>query len=473
MNPKTVVILVVVLVIACAVLVLPFNQKLEDATDNDTLKDKQIIPDVIFNASLNRLRLKNGLDTVELVKNKGRWWVQQPHLFPANTAEIDRLLSTLQEIKGTNIDNTNGEEHESPSIDMSRTVLIDSGSSHIHIYLWNRLGAGRAHIGIAGLSDDNILHSYNADDQLHDFLKNLNTQDYLASSIEPLLMPDVQQIEITADNRTSVLQQEQGRWLIARDDHVEQALEQGLNGYTAVADYFRLLQAIKIDKHKRYGRKYDNLKRFGLYSPLISARFVMKNDEVEWLLRVGVPADPEDQSRFMTFAHADDRYPAVFTVPTPVALAFAQDATVFRDPRLFTTPSRLIKAIALTSYSSPNQSPTMIEIDRMLFFAQRLSQPATLDPTKIATMLRKLQQTRAIDYVTLDELEAERIEEISIIPRLDGEPETLEILTDPDSTPDQPTVLIRRGNEHIALRVSRVAVAGLLDPMSLVAEEGE
>ena len=472
MKPTTVAILLVVLLIAIVVLLSPQFITPSGGPRHDDSADTQVIPDEILNAPIDRIRIKSGRDTVELVQKNGRWWVDKPHNFLANTVPIDELLTTLGEIKGTPIEDEVSDEDEFISIDTSQTILIESKFSAIHVYLWNRLGAGRTHIGVSGLSGDNTIESYNVNSKLHDWLDDLAPHDFLAKTIDPLLMPDVTRIEIDSNQETSILEQSDGRWWIGSESSREPALEHGLLPNPGVSDYFSLLNSIEIIEHRRYIDRFDALARFGLDRPLITARFVMHDEEQDWLLRVGVPADPEDQTRFVSYCRLDDDYPAVFTVATPIALAFGQQATNFRDPRIMVTPVTLVESIALKLPDSTAQAITLPASEPPQWTIQDEA-PRTLSGELVVGMLKQMADARATAYVPTKLGEWKALVSVLVTPRLGGEPEPFTIYPDPESDPAEPTVLVHRGKEPVALRMPHSAVEGLLDPGSLMAENGE
>lgn len=471
MNPKAVIILIVVLALAASALfLLPSGPppRIEDEEDEPgpLFTEQKLGPSI---AVLRIFSSSGRQPDLVVVKKNGRWWVSEPHLFPAHRPTVETLLTTLARMQATPV---SIEAPEGPANEFhSRRLTVeymDRPPESVH--LGERAGAGLARVSL-----DYGAEIFETDVDLHDYFDAFDPSSFYARKVLTPIMPDVERIDFaTIDGQSTLVQQADG-WFIGDEENPERALAQNLPDAAGVEQVFTLVDLLELSNPQPTGTP---LSAYGLKEPLASIALGPIHDapaqaDNAMTISLGVPANPEDTQRYVGVIYDSATPPAVFTAPTKYALLLAQDATTFRDPRIFTTPTTLIKRIALTSGDSANQSLKLIEVNQLLFFSQRLSQPSTLDPAKLAAMLHGLQEARAIEYVALEGLSAERIEEVAIVPKLEGEQETFEVLTDPESKLDEPTVLVRRGDEPVALRVPRASVAGLLDPMSLVAEDGE
>ena len=166
---------------------------------------------------------------------------------------------------------------------------------------------------------------------------------FYATKIDPLLMPEYGRIELSSnDSNSALIQSIPGEWQVSQDQAIAPALTEQLGEYPGVATFFELHNSIKPHVHIEYFRAVE-LAQYGLDRPLISVRFVPSEADPDDMsasisLNVGVPADPKDENRYVSYGRSDDPRPAVFTIATPIALAFGQQATNFRDPRIMITP---------------------------------------------------------------------------------------------------------------------------------------
>ena len=348
--------------------------------------------------------------------------------------------------------------------------LVDEGSVVAH-------GAAAARVleqdGVRLVGDE--VSFYNADDTLHAYFEKLDLFTFNMRKIETPLMPETARIEILSDGSESVLVQQDGRWTIGEGEHAERALAMQLGENAGLNNYFSLLDLIDIKAFHAYDRD-GGLASYGLDKPLITARFVPidgepNNRAVGNMLRVGVPADPEDQTRFVTYGRATDSNPAVFTIDSKLALAFGQDATVFRDPRITTIPTTLIDSIDL---AYPNDTPQQIVMKPGRTPKWHIGdQQSDLSVNRVAAALKRLADARAIDYVPAQLDDWQMQASLNLKPRLGREAESLVIYTDPQSSENETTLLVQRGKESVALRFPIESISGLLDPATLQAADDE
>ena len=337
------------------------------------------------------------------------------------------------------------------------------------ITLGPRVGAGRATLFIE--TPDKTETTYHATDTLHDYFENFDPDVYYAKSFDPPLMPEVGRIEITTPEGESVLVQESGQWWIETEDGKERALETGLPGYPGVKNYFELFKAAElIEKQTNYPT--NGLAAFGLKKPLISARLVPLGEDPNepsngYEVHIGTPADPQDQTRYISNGFAGKATHPVFTADSKIALAFAQTATNFRDPRLITTPSTLIESIGL-KFAGGVFQVIELKADGPPILRLADSDDRALSIERLAAALKQLADARAVDYVPTQLDQWDALLSVLITPRLGAEPEPFTVYADPQANADEPTVLVHRGKEPVALRVPKSTLAGLLDPSTLV-----
>ncbi|MBX2850986.1 MAG: hypothetical protein KTR15_04475 [Phycisphaeraceae bacterium] len=494
MSPKTVVILVVLLVFAGAAFMLTRpSTELPTDVQNPQSNDAQLIPAEALGNTLNAIDLgpdgfgRDASTSITMVRIRGQWEVNYPNPFPAETRAIDELLEQLASLEGQV---TEEHYHKVPHIkpedlvgvegviqaDPPGIVLHNDASQAWEITLGPRLGASRAVLFIE--TPDGIKTTFHTTDALHDYFEVFDPDVYYAKSFDPPLMPEVGRIEITTPEGHSVLVQDKGRWWIEHEGGRERALEIGLDGYTGINNYFNLFKAAElIEKQTHYPT--NGMASFGLEKPLISARFVpLGEDPGEpsngYETHIGTPADPQDQTRYISNGYAGKATHPVFTVDTKIALAFAQDATAFRDPRIIVTPTALIDAIMLIDSKLGNADSFIKFYPDHAMLMRGVSGGGTkLGLAGVTDMLTALSNMRATEYVSLPSGDAELIRTVVIKPKLQGEAEVFDVMLDLRSDQDELTVLIRRGKEPVALRVPRSAVAGFLDPASLVAADEE
>lgn len=495
MNLKTTVILIAFLALGVAAVMLTRgtgDKPNPDTGQTNATDDQPILDADQLGPSLSRITFDFGTGGPRLIleRRAGRWWVKAPHEFPADRQAIDSLLTLLGDLQGTPTEDHSGLIPDGPGITLSYP------DSEIWLSFNKRIGAGREPITV---SSGGAVNHYNAKAVLNDLFERLDPSAFFARSIDAPLMAQVGRIEITSDGATSQLVQQDGRWRIEDGRSTERALEQPIGEFPGVATYFKLFDAAEIMGHQVY-TKEQGLRAFGLDKPLIRVRFVPAHNgpsdpsEIR-TLSIGVPADPADQTRFVSYGRANDPQPAVFTVATPYALAFGQSATAFRDPRIVNTPPTLIESIKVTDQElvqpDPQLSPAVLKPqDRfgISTFTIRfttdgkaeLSTPSDTStenqwtgfpPERGAAMLHALTSALALAFVDEGVQELKPIKSVRITARLGRPMEHFTIYQDPESGEDKPTVLICRAQETVALRIERAAVQALLDPARLLDNE--
>lgn len=476
MNPIALVILLIVLALSSIAFFLtqkgsgvsPGGGHGNPATG---LKDKTIVPAGMLSNALSRISIDNpGRQSPLTVDVKdGRWNVFVPHPFPAKTRAIDELLGLLAALEGTRIDG----QHDMLGDSVG---LVTRANIEMRISLGPRLGGGR---GILFFEDSRGTTTYNASDALHDYLDQLDPASYFDDKLPQLLMPEIRQVRIETPDGKSMLNQIEGKWSIGQGRQAERALAQGIPNHPGVSDYFALFEAAEALEMQTYSRE-QGLAKFGLDKPLISAHFTpatQKHAEAGWRLNVGVPADPQDQTRFISFGWFDDPHPAVFTVATPVALAFSQRATAFRDPRLVSTPASLIESV---KFFKPGQKWAHLSVDFASSGTTTLTSlraggqfgglSVEMAPPAAKTLLNVLTTPTAEAYTAPAIESLNPLMRVELQPRLGAEAESLAIFADPESEADLPTVLVHRENEPVLLRIDRATAESLLDPAELLAD---
>lgn len=477
MNPKTTLILAIVLVLAVGALLLtrgaqgPQQESASSKTAEDKSDESPLIPITSLGPDLDRITFDGGLigTMLQLDRIDGRWWVTAPHRFAAKTKSVDALLTQLSDMKGrpAKEGERGGLVHDSPGL------ILNHGGEETSLWFSGRLGAGRAVITrVQGEAFTNI----NTTDALIDLFDELDADTYYDNRMTPPLMPEVGQIEINTPQGNSTLVQEDGRWWIQHEEGKERALETGLPGHLGINNYFAHLEAVELIE-KQPSPREENLAAFGLSKPLISVRFVTTETDQSVIgdayeIHIGTPADPEDRTRYISNGNNGVATLPVFTVDTTVALAFAQDATAFRDPRMIATPSNLIALIELRFGEGAMEAIELFS-GQPPTFRKFNGEQRLIPPKRAADLLKALSEARASAYVPINLSKWDKWVSVMITPRLDGKPERLTVYDDPSSNTDQPTMLVHRANEPVALRVPKAAVAGLIDPETLVTNDAE
>jgi len=469
MKPKTVVILLVLLAIAGIAFVL-LPGETPDRTpgprqDDPENSGKPILPPATLAPGLIQLSLDLDGEGDDLVftRVQGKWKIDHPHQFPAKTSEIDKVLNALAVLSGTPTDDQAISSHP-------LGITINHGEKRYSVWLGKRIGSGQA---VVYLQTRDKLQGFVTTDTLHDLLAGLSPDQFFAKSFTPLLMPEVRAIHIRTPESATTLRQEDDHWQIAYDDKTERALAQSIPEYFGIQRYFDLFRKIDLlEQHPYLGKQ--GLAQFGLDRPLITVRFVPMPEDAGalgsvdsgWVLNVGVPADPQDKTRFISFGRSDDPTPPVFSVETPYALAFAQDASAFRDPRIVATPGTLIASIQL-KFADASSRAIELPSGKKPVLRESNDDRHELSIDRVSVAVKQLTDARAMQYVPTRLSEWDELLSVRITPRLGGEPEVFTVYPDPETDETSPTVLVHRGKEPVALRVSRQAIAGLLDPESL------
>lgn len=488
MNPKTTSILLIVFVLAIIALLLTQMQSGPGAStippnpDAAANIDQPILRAEQLGNDLMRITLDGGLmgTLLELERVNGRWWVSQPSRFPANPAAVDELLGLLAGLSGRPTEQDGG------LVPDASGVMLADPDGETSIWFSSRLGAGRA---ILTLSKGDQYQNYIAQDTLHDLFDTLDTAVFYAKKIDPPLTPEVARVEVTLPGGTSVLTQRDGRWWIGENANAERALEDELEQKAGVSNYFKLITKLELSE-PQHDTGADGLARFGLADPLIRARFVPFDDADHagasgLELRVGVPADPLDEQRYVAVGGLDATRPAVFKAPTQIALALGVDATAFRDPRVLITPPTLIESIDLKCHVVLGEGPEIVR-ESIAFrpdgppvlttLTTRHQEQRTLSREKCARMLSRLSSARALEFVPFEPGKWARKTSVTVHATLGGEPEAFSVYTAPQDEPgdngDDGTVYyVRRGEEPVAIEVERSAVADLFWPLDLFEQE--
>jgi|GEM_PF-2299064 len=472
MNPKSVVILLVVLLMGIAALLLTRPGASDPSPNGNAEGTGELIIDAdLIDSGIISIRIGSGLNGFQpllLERSAGRWQVIEPHAFLANTEPIDQLLGLIASLEGEPTEKYNAFVPDNPGL------TIGNDNHSITLYFGERLGAGMASVAIV---NGGATTNWIVDNALHDlfdtYFERGGRTAFYARKVEPLLMPEYNHIELISEKSTSALiQPSPGEWQVLQGKTKAPALTEQLGEYPGIANLFELHNSIKPQVHIEYFRA-EALSQYGLDRPLISVRFIPvdadpNNIAASLSLNVGVPADPKDENRYVSYGRSDDPRPAVFTLATPIALAFGQQATNFRDPRIMETPLTLIETIALKLPDASTQTIALPASEPPSWTVQGQA-PRTLSTERAVAMLKSLTDARAIAYVPVLLGEWDALISVLITHRLGGQAELFTIYPDPESDPAEPTVLVHRAKEPVVLRVPRSSVEGLLDPELLVA----
>ena len=495
MNPKTTAILVVFLLLAGVAMLLTRGGINPDSTgqekDGNQHAAVPILPPAAFETTLDAIDIRPDGDDrtigtdLYLQKIRGQWEVVDPGLFNANTNAIDHLLALLSGLEGKvtqkhydkvspiQPDDRIGTEGVIPQ-DPPRLVLHHADLSRWKITLGPRLGAGRAVLFVS-LSDDDE-RTFIATDALHDYIDVFDQDPFYAKRFDPPLMTEVARIEINTPEGQSALVQESGRWWIENENGLERALEASLPGHPGVKNYFALLESISL-LDKQTNNPANGMASFGLEKPLIVARFIPMGQDASdpnngYEVVVGTPADPSDQTRYISNGNAGQGAHPVFTTDSNSALALAQSATMFRDPRIIATPSMLVASIRL-KFSDGSSRAIDLPSGKKPVLHESDGDRRELPIDRVAFAVKQLTDARAVQYVPTRHTGWDELVSVRITPRLEGEPEVFTVYPDPETNETSPTILVHRGKEPVALRVPRSVVTGLLDPSTLLVEDKE
>ncbi len=402
---------------------------------------------------------KDGRDVVTLEKQAGQWRITHPHAFPADGRAVDELLSLLASLTG--VANT-----EQPGGALaSRVLSLHTAEQHeaIRLNMQEHLGAGRGSVLVSGPDGSSV---YRTEDTLHKLFESLDARVFFAKSLDAPLMATTDRVQFTHADRASLLVQQEGRWWIDLGEQRQRAWDKGETGRPGVGDYFELIDAIQIIEHQPYDPA-AGLAPFGLDRPLIRVTLVPQGapDSNTKEIRVGVPADPGDQTRYVSYGTAGDPRPAVFTVDSRFALPLGKNATDFRDPRVTDTAVALIGGIDL---NAPDAEPSSIIFhgDEVGPRIHHGAVSAALSAKRCEDMLQRLTNARALAFIPIDP-GWKPVLNVVIHPRLSDEPQAITVYSDPESSADQPTVLVQRSNETVSMRIDQSAVEGLIDPSQI------
>ncbi|MEO0475121.1 MAG: DUF4340 domain-containing protein [Planctomycetota bacterium] len=472
MKPRTTIILLIVLVLAGSLLLLLPKGTPQRPTEEDK-ETKPLLESGQLGSTIAVLRIFASTDDrpdLVLVKKNARWWVSSPHLFPANRSMIDDLLSRLAEIKATPLDDDAkigpDDEFFDRGIKLEYTDLPP-----VEISLGERSGAGRARVSLA-FSDDAV----ETDDALHGYFDTFNPADFYAKQVDVPIMPEVDRIDFSTIEAESRLVQHEGEWFIGEVEDAERALAQDLPDAPGVSQLFTLFEVLELSEPQAAGTP---LSAYGLEQPLASItigpiRNAPAQADDTMTISLGVPADPEDTKRYVSVRYDEGTPQTVFTAPTQYALLIAQDAAKFRDPRILTTPISLISRILLFDERAEANSK-LIKIDNeLVVLVNEGSGPGqSLNSRLVTGVLTGLANTRAQDYVRLPTDASQLLMTIAISPKIGENDEVFEVWEDVSNETDKQTVLIRRDKEQLGIRVPREMITALLDPTTLLVEDGE
>ncbi len=465
MNLKATLILLVVFALALAAYLLTRGSTSSttgtgNTTDNNTQASGPILSTSDLGPALSRITFVLGEDGVrlELARIDGRWRVTKPHDFPADTQAVDELLTLLGNLRGFK-----SSQPLSPFPDQS-SLALSIDNKVIELRLAKRQGSGRAGLTLVNGSDES---HFDADDTLHDLIDQFDQTAFFARKIDTPLITAIGRITFTAEGGESLLIQDAGQWWIGQGADRQRAWDRGIAGQPGVNDYFHLLNTLAVYEHQPYD-KSAGLAQFGLERPLIRVRLApldVSPDQLDTIteIRVGVPADPTDQLRYVSYAKASAPSPAVFTIPTAYALALGQPATSFRDPRITATARTLIQSLTL---SAPNQPERVISFkqDGSGLYAVGDEAPIALDRATCSTFLDRLTAPQALGYFTEPADQLSLILRVRLDKRLGQAAEQFAIYQDPATTAEKPTVLVRREAEPVALRIDRSVIEPMLNP---------
>jgi hypothetical protein len=470
MNVKVTLSLIVLLALSAAAFFLTQERtsrlaSSDPETAEPTKTDRPLHDDAAMSGTLQQVTLREaGQTLLQLDRIQGRWWVTVPSRFPANIKSVDDLLTSVMQLTGTPRTMSPDNVAEDASITLGYT------QSQRDYRLGKRLGAGRMAVTII---EGEQQRSYSTDDALRDIFDTLDIASFYTKRFDPPLMAEVGRIEIATPEGESALLQADGHWWIETQLGRERALETPLPGYPGIATYFELFEALELTDLQS-SEPANGMASFGLHEPLITARFLNRDDgqsvkPAAYEIHVGAATGATDQKRYVSNGREGQAMHPVFTADTQTALAFAQDATAFRDPRITTTPRSLIGSMAIRNVTGPYT----------LRFASNGYQTVTsgvgassagdnVRTTRLGEKLAlQLSQARASEYVYTDVRDLRPLASVIITGRLDGKTETLTVYSDQG----EDNVLVKTGDESVLRRVNRDAVAMLLDTNFLNADQ--
>lgn len=477
MKPKTTILLLLLLVIAGGLLLLlpvgnPPTRSQDETKISPLFNEDQLGP------SLAVIRLfvstREQPDLV-LVKKNGRWWISDPHLFPAHRSTVDDFLAMLAQIHAEPVQDDDPIDPIDPDSERHNQSLTLEYTDRppIQVSLGERVGAGRARIK-PGLELDFPDLIAETEVTLHDYFDTFNRADFYARKAYAPIMPEVDQIDFKTIEGESTLVQHDGEWLIGADENAERALAQDLPEVAGVQQIFKLLKLLDLSNPQPKGTP---LSAYGLEQPLASItlgplRNALVQTDKAMTISLGVPTNPDDTHRYIGVRYHRSTPPAVFTAPTQHAMLLAQEATNFRDPRIVEMPASLIASINL-KFGEDTSEWIEFPLNKPPIFHRLNSEQVPIPSDRAADLLRALTQTQALAYLPLKPDEWDEWVSATITPRLGGKPEPITVYDDPASTQENPTMLVRRGTEPVALRVPRPSVEGLFNPSTLVTEEAD
>ena len=146
MNPKTVVILLLLLIIAIVILLSPEFMTPSDGPQRDASEDIPAIPNTFLGSQLTKITIPAPSGFIDLEQRNGRWWINHPHEFPANTQQINQFLQQISELTVTPPGEAIKDEIPNPTYPV--LYLANNADNAYAIKLVQRLGAGRTKIEI-------------------------------------------------------------------------------------------------------------------------------------------------------------------------------------------------------------------------------------------------------------------------------------------------------------------------------------
>ena len=401
-----------------------------------------------------------GKPTIDLAKTAGQWHMTTPGRFNINISKFDQLLTALRSIEVVERQSTSPTSHEELA-----TVTLHAGDDLLTLHFGSQIGNGLGRIHLNETDDTYIIK-----DDLHNLLTSLAPSAMLASRLSTPTDIVSRRIEIISDRGEVTLHRINSKWYLDEQGR-ERALSEPLDDYIDVAGYLNIPNASDIVKFESLPA--GDLASYGFSHPRLVVRYTYVDTDFTTktsVLTIASPYDSSGKNYYATYTMQDDPQPVVFVLPAEFSIVMARIADEFRDPRLIETHPAKIASLRIEPAGA---APVELSFTSDQAEATGLPEGAQLNQARANELINALATGRAMAYEPLPLDQGEVLSTVTVSPHIGSHSERFEVLTDHLFTRRQSTVLIRRANEPVVMRVPSKWVSACIDPAILTQETSE
>ncbi|MEM7627536.1 MAG: DUF4340 domain-containing protein [Planctomycetota bacterium] len=418
---------------------------------------------LVTGRSFSSLRIDRGGEAVAFENVAGRWRQTAPVRFPVRADAIEALINaglSLTPRQSFAVDD--GSENTVVSQPSDATTGLDQPAAVVTFVSdtgTHTLELGRTSIaGSAYLRTvrDGAIHL--VDPTLHQLVPTADPAGLWPQKLPTLRAPRISAIDLRSNNRVTALRRTGEGWTLGtRGD--ERAHAPAVEQIAAVAEDVPVLRYVGVAE--------GALSKYGLDEPA-AVLGVADPAGTRQTLRLGGPADLNEQTRYATWSDTDEPSPVVFVMPAVHAAALRADPETLRDPRIVTALPESIRGQSVNrvgrdslelALAGPGGTPSP---SGARFAFVEPSPGYTPDPELAASWLTLLTRLPAEGFSRAPR-EAQAPLAIVELKLAGDRSEFVRLYADRDGREN--TLLAVRENEAVAALVSHEAVAPLLAPV--------